>query len=801
MFILRLCMIIIIALMSSNRIVAQSVSSLTVEMRPYNGAPTIFIDGKPIFGAIVGSADGVKDEHLAMSPDAGLHLYSLFQVPAGGERESHPASWLDENTFDDTWNDAALQRIIDIDPEAKFTLRVGLYSPIWWDEQNMDEMIVFSDGVKRRRVRAARSTKETQGSWASDKWREAIGFALQRYIRRVEDKFGDRIVLYHLCGSFSYEWYWPGSVEGWLADYSVPNRDRFRQWLQTKYNTNTAMQKAWGNAEETFDSVEIPSHFQRTDGLTDSRMFGFRGNRPHWLWYWNPYIFRHTVSDQAVVDYTLYHSEVVAETVDYFAKIVREETAERKLVGASYGYSHLRGGDHAHLMGKNAQREMVRSPNIQFQVSPPLSTWSLTEPTRREGLSSSTMALHNQMHLLAIDHAMQGDRRSDFERLKKRFNLFFSNNGMAYMEVMKGRYPHEVELWPLLEKMNRIGTHSLEHPRGSVSDIAIIGDEESLAWINLDGMIKIGSPYENILTNASIIGAPYDFYLNEDIAHPDVPDYKLYIITDLFSLSDSEMSELALKVKRNGSTVLWMYAPGYLDDSGKASAERMSKLVGMQIAEESFLRDRYQRFSNQGIVGHSVAEHEGREELGNEYVTPAPASGSDVAYFVPSQLQQPLRITTGVGEQSALPGLPANIEFGSPERLGPRFHVTDPEAVSLGTFIEGGRTGFAMKQNDNWTSIYAGTTQVPSDILRAVAQQAGVHMFTDSDDVLYANQSYIAVQCRTEGGNKRFRLSRRGNVRELYSDTVVGENIQEFDYPMEPETCYLFYWGRESYAQ
>jgi len=106
-----------------------------------------------------------------------------------------------------------------------------------------------------------------------------------------------------------------------------------------------------------------------------------------------------------------------------------------------------------------------------------------------------------------------------------------------------------------------------------------------------------------------------------------------------------------------------------------------------------------------------------------------------------------------------------------------------------------------MKQNDNWTSIYAGTTQVPSDILRAVAQQAGVHMFTDSDDVLYANQSYIAVQCRTEGGNKRFRLSRRGNVRELYSDTVVGENIQEFDYPMEPETCYLFYWGRESYAQ
>ena len=39
----------------------------------------------------------------------------------------------------------------------------------------------------------------------------------------------------------------------------------------------------------------------------------------------------------------------------------------------------------------------------------------------------------------------------------------------------------------------------------------------------------------------------------------------------------------------------------------------------------------------------------------------------------------------------------------------------------------------------------------------------------------------------------------RSDYLSVVSDTVVGDNIQEFDYPMEPETCYLFYWGTEEY--
>jgi len=365
--------------------------------------------------------------------------------------------------------------------------------------------------------------------------------------------------------------------------------------------------------------------------------------------------------------------------------------------------------------------------------------------------------------------------------------------------VMKGRFDHEPDLWPLISQMYQIGQRSFEHPRGEAAEIAIIGDEESLAWMNLDGLMKVGSPYGSVLNTASIIGAPYDFYLHNDLGNPGMPDYKLYILTDLYALSETELNDLEQKVKRNNSTALWMYAPGYLNDLGKSSIERMSALVGIDMGVDNFVRDKFQWTSRRGVAAISMSERYGREIPGEEYRPPSPGSSKEVSLLALPGMRSPQVIETVNGAHPILNMLPDIISFGNQERLGPRFYVLDPAAETLGTYSEGGRVGFAVKEMDGWRSVYIGATELPSQILRAVARDAGVHEFTESDDVIYTNASYFAVRCRTTGGYRHFKLPREAYVRELYSGTEVGSNISEFVYSMEPETSYLFYCGKEPY--
>ena len=64
----------------------------------------------------------------------------------------------------------------------------------------------------------------------------------------------------------------------------------------------------------------------------------------------------------------------------------------------------------------------------------------------------------------------------------------------------------------------------------------------------------------------SRVGAPFEQLLLSDLARPDLPAYKLYIIANVFYASDEDRKVIDRVAKRNGATVLWVYAPGFLDD-------------------------------------------------------------------------------------------------------------------------------------------------------------------------------------------------------------------------------------------
>jgi hypothetical protein len=85
----------------------------------------------------------------------------------------------------------------------------------------------------------------------------------------------------------------------------------------------------------------------------------------------------------------------------------------------------------------------------------------------------------------------------------------------------------------------------------------------------------------------------------------------------------------------------------------------------------------------------------------------------------------------------------------------PTLKITDPQAAILGT-VHSGNTHvhtYAKKVFENGPTIYVnGAPFFTTAELRRIAQEAGVHIYCDSDNgVVYANNSMISFHTATPG--------------------------------------------------
>jgi len=95
-------------------------------------------------------------------------------------------------------------------------------------------------------------------------------------------------------------------------------------------------------------------------------------------------------------------------------------------------------------------------------------------------------------------------------------------------------------------------------------------------------------------------GVPYDAYELGDIAEARLPDYKVYLFPNAFTLSESQREAIKRRVRRAGKTAVWVYAPGYYRN-GTGNAENVSDLVGMSIREQYPVEGAYsRRFTAEG---------------------------------------------------------------------------------------------------------------------------------------------------------------------------------------------------------
>jgi hypothetical protein len=144
-------------------------------------------------------------------------------------------------------------------------------------------------------------------------------------------------------------------------------------------------------------------------------------------------------------------------------------------------------------------------------------------------------------------------------------------------------------------------------------------------------------------------------------------------------------------------TVLWIYAPGYVGEA-RFEPDRMARLTGFAFRE-------------------------------------VPEAG-------------PLMIET---PGDIVPGVRA---FGVAKRESLRFAVSaDPAVEVLGRWAGRDEVAFARRRHDGFTSVYCGAAPVPAEVLRRLAADAGVRLWSSKPDVVRATHD-AAMLVASDAGER-----------------------------------------------
>ena len=82
-----------------------------------------------------------------------------------------------------------------------------------------------------------------------------------------------------------------------------------------------------------------------------------------------------------------------------------------------------------------------------------------------------------------------------------------------------------------------------------------------------------------------------------------------------------------------------------------------------------------------------------------------------------------------------------------------------------------------------------------SHLLRGIAKWAGVHIFSESDDVLSASAHWVSLHTIKPGSKRIVLPHRAGQVWEAFSNRLVGADMMEIKEEFDAPETRLYYYG------
>lgn len=665
-------------------------------------------------------------------------------------------------------------------PDAYVILRINLSPSIEWVNSHPQELVKYSDGSHGPvyNVLVGPGKMEGHYSLCSQAWMKEEAEILKSFLTGLEaSPYFHRIIGTFLGGGGTWEWYYlPPIVKdnGAYTDFSEPFRAYYADFLRKKYKTVEGLRKAWRRPDADFDKPLIPVPDERKVVNDIHREIAFfRAN-------WNSNkkidinlnenpkdkttvgLFLNADDYAHVADYYRAWHNGVANTINHFARTVKALYPDF-ICGTFYsniGCTNYY--DAGHCAGVF---ELFNEGLIDFLVAP--GTYDNREP----GGCMCSRLVHDSMTIRGIACINENDTRTHITRpyqrsfmgvytvedslrvIKRDFarDICDCVNGYWYDLTWDKSWFSDPQIIALFKSQQKIAQASFKVGSGKHHEIAVLVDLESIHHIARVMSQMVLDYYR--ATDLAHLGAPIDYYYHDDVANPDMPDYKMYIMLNGYCLSDAEREAIHQKARKNNAVVLWLYAPGYInyDCEKRMSPENIEKTVGMHVIQE-----------NETITADFRADSS----------HPAMQYASARRFY--GRIDRDIHSNVWYDKDME------NVSY-----LNPVFYIREEEGVEiLGRYCLNQKPAMAVTSYKGFRSVYCTTAVIRSEIVASLAQWAGCHLYSKDDDVLYANDHFVAVHAKDDG-RRTIHFPVPCSPFEVYEKSYYGHNITELTLDMQ----------------
>lgn len=726
------------------------------EIKNLNGVPTLFIDDNAE-GNLWWARLANDYEVFKKYSDTGVKVWALnvklvFLLPTTDDKEKEL-----KNLY--ACFEHEIRALLSVCPDAYIICQFTVDVPVEWLSKHPNEQIVLGNGKAYGKI-----------SYGSDVWRKETEQYLGKFIDLIHNgDYCSRVIGYHLCAGLSSEWYDWGHhqnagkhrEEVTSGDYSQPMLENFRKWLVKKYNGDVnALKKAWNDPGVDFINATIENK-----KMVRSSMFCFKD----------------PLTERMAIDYYEFFAERVADTILYFGKVIKEKTENKSIYGIWGGYwvaqTGLAGGPQN--SGYLAFNKLLDSPYIDYVCTLQSYAERNAGTTCALLMSPASFVLNGKLLICENDTRTFLQETGPYRTYTKRETISIMRRDTARnLTQAIGQWWHDLGgsdagAWflddDLLQEIGRakqIYDLSLNYDIRPNSEIAVILNAKTLYY---QGMF-LAYLYHNLIgrilyesNGLDTLGAPYDVLDIEDIQKDTVKDYKVYLFLNTFYLSEKEKETIGKKLKKNNKTLIWVYAPGFVDDQRGLSREAMSELTGINI-----------NLAKEEIEGLSVKR--------------ISVKLTDAAHPFTKNAQKDIVL--------------ANYRWVAlNENIGPVFFAEPEKDLKvLGTLNYNEKPGLCYKKFKDWTSVYMAIPFFPVDILRNICREAGVHIYNDDGILMYFNNNFLGIHVK-DGVTTEIKLPSETDVYDLYANKIIATNTGKFTAEVPAVSTKLYFLGNVSDIQ
>jgi hypothetical protein len=485
--------------------------------------------------------------------------------------------WTGVNKYNYTAVDSTLNILLKGHPDRYYLPRIKLDVPTEWALENPEDLFVNFYGPRDKNDILTLAEKlekywDTAGwsggvpvneglvglqSFSSAKWKEDAGKALKRLIKHLDaSPYADQIIGYHIafgaCGE-TVRWGTWSMSDVAKGDFGINHRKAFYNWCIKKYGTLELLQEAWSDSILDENNFEVPFLFDSLKNKNCLRDF-----------------FLVREEDQRKIDYNVFLSQTTADAIEYFGKIVKDETGG-KPVGSFYGYLFVQ---NAAYSGQLAIDQLLNSSWVDFLTLP--KAYYRSAPGWAGGEQGPSLSfsmkkifideLDNRTHLsnpgdISRANNMEETRSVLWREVAK--NLSYRNQNWWWMDLGSGWFDDSL-IMDEISKLVKLSKSVRDRKWNSISEILYVIDDHSFYRMNNSyGFVNgsRGGIINEMESELKLVGAPVDIYRLCDLNDITLSQYKLIVFANAFHFEKGQWERIRNRIPKT-ATIIWNYAAG-----------------------------------------------------------------------------------------------------------------------------------------------------------------------------------------------------------------------------------------------